>query len=111
MRVGELRHRISVTRQNEVEDGEGGFTKTPVTVCYRTPAHVEPLSGRQLERAQQVDPRTTHRVTVRYQRDIEVRHALTYHDPWKGDRMFEILWVEDVDERHRELRLLCVEAA
>ena|SRR5690242_19897475 len=110
VRSGGYRHRISIQRSNEIPDGRGGFTTQIVTVCSRIAALVEPLAGLALVRAQQIDPRNTYAVTMRYQNDISARQTLIYHARG-GDKTFEITSVNDDEEMHRELNLLCKEAA
>ncbi len=111
MRAGGLRHRVTITGAAEVTDGHHGFVDTPVTVARRVPAKVNVLSGRELDRAQQIDPRSTHEVRLRYRTGVKAGQALTYHDGRAGDRPFEIVAPpQDVDELHRELQLLCREA-
>lgn len=113
MQAGELRHRITVTQKVEVSDGHFGFQHetSPVPNATRMPAFVETLIGRELDRAQQIDPRITHRVTVRYMTGLKSGQALTYHDGRQGDRPFEIVAPpQDADEGQRELQLLCREA-
>lgn len=113
MRAGELRHRVTVWKALEVDDTHGGFQPGGDVALYaRLPARVDPLSGRELERAQQIEPRTTHRIVLRYRPDITAGLTLTYHDDFRGDRDFEIVAPPlDPGERHRDLELLCREAA
>lgn len=113
--AGDLRHRVTVTTVIEVSDGHDGLVDTPVTVWTRVPARVNPLVGRDLENARQIDPRISHEVTLRYWKayptDLDGGRAkLVYHD--LADREFEIISPPvDVDERHIELKLLCKELA
>jgi SPP1 family predicted phage head-tail adaptor len=112
MRAGELRHRVTVTGQTETDDGHGGTQYAPVIVCARVPAQVTPLSGRELDQAQQIDPRSTHQVRLRYRTDVKAGQTVTYHDDRRGDRPFEIVAPpQDMNELHRDLHLLCREAA
>lgn len=112
MRAGRLRDRITVTGKTEVKTSHFGFDETPVTVASRIPADVEELSGRELERARQIDPRTTHTVRVRFRDDLAAGQTVTYHDGRRGDRDFEIVAPpRDPASMHRELVLLCREAA
>lgn len=113
--AGALRQRVTVQTVTEVSDGHDGYTDTTVTVHARIPARVQPLMGRDLERARQIDPRISHEVCLRYWRayatDLDGgRVTLVYHD--HADRRLEVIGPPiDVDERHVELRLLCREAA
>lgn len=111
MRAGELRHRVTIKSTVETDDGHHGFDETTTVVASRAPASVEPLSGRELERAHQIEPRTTHRVRLRYRAGLKAGQALTFHTA-AGDREFEIVAPPiDVDERRRELHLMCKENA
>jgi SPP1 family predicted phage head-tail adaptor len=111
MRAGRLRHRVTIRSATEVPDGHHGFTDAPVVVANRIPANVETLTGKELDEAQQIDPRSTHSVLIRYRTGVKAGQALTYHDGRDGDRPFEIVAPpQDADERHRELTLLCKEA-
>ena len=110
MRAGVLRHRVTITRMVETSDGHHGLDETAATVAARVPACVMPLSGRALERAQQIDPRTTHQVDLRHRTGLATGQAVTYHDPDDGDRTFEIVAPPiDLAEGRRTLRLLCKE--
>jgi SPP1 family predicted phage head-tail adaptor len=110
MRAGNLRHRVTVLDRSEVADGHGGFTQQQTTVCEIW-ASVQPLGGKELNRAQQVDPRMSHRVMLRYRTDILTRHILVYHDPRRGDRELSIVAPPmDVGERHLAIELRCSEA-
>ena len=109
--AGVLRHRISLTKMVEVDDGHGGFEEMPVIVASRLPAEVEPLAGRDLQYAQQIEARATYRVRIRFHPDVTSEQTLTYHDDRCGDRTFEIVAPPlDVGERHWEQQLLCREA-
>lgn len=113
LHAGELRQRISIQRRSESSDGHDGVTETWATTFSRWPARVTPLTGRDLVNAQQIDPRLSHEVRVRYWAAYPTdlaggRARLLYHDV--ADRTFEIVGPpRDVDERHRELRMLCRE--
>ena len=112
MRAGRLRDRITVTGKTETRDSHFGFTETSVTVASRIPADVEELSGRELERARQIDPRTTHAVRTRFRADFAAGQTVTHHDGHRGDRAFEIVAPpRDPASMHRELVLFCREAA
>jgi SPP1 family predicted phage head-tail adaptor len=111
MQAGPLRQRVTIVSKTEIKTPQFGFREEPVVIATRAPASVEPLSGRELEQAQQIAPRTTHRVTIRYRTGIKAGQQVTYHDGRQGDRAFEIVAPPlDPDEAHRKLELLCREA-
>jgi SPP1 family predicted phage head-tail adaptor len=115
MQAGEYRHRVSLQNTAEVSDGHDGLTESLTTVMARVPARVRPLAGRDLERAQQIDKRISHEVTLRYWRTYRTeldggRARLIYHDTI--DRTLHVVGAPiDVDERHEDLTVLCREAA
>jgi len=103
MRIGDLRHRVTIQKTVETDDE----LKTPavnwedvVTVW----AAVEPLSGREYILAHNVNAEITARIRIRYRPGITPGMRVLY----KG-RVFDIQAVIDVGERHRELHLMCVE--
>lgn len=112
-------HRVTVQERTETADGHGGFTETWSTLHPRIPAKVEPLQGRDLERARQIDPRVSSAVTVRFWRNYPTeldggRARLVYHPSSLSteDRTFEIVAPPvDLDEQHEALRMLVREAA
>jgi len=117
VRAGELHHRVTIQVPLEATDGHDGSTQTWVPVQQRIPARVRPLQGRDLERAHQIDPRTSHEVTTRFWRHYRHdtrggRCRVLYHGHDLEDRVFEVVAPAiDVDEAHTEVRMLCREAA
>lgn len=112
MRAGMLRHRVTILAYAaEVADGHGGFTDgAATTIASRIPACVEPLTGRELERAMQIDPRAAFGVTLRFRSDVTVRQQVVFHDPDLGDQTFEVTSVRNEGQMRRELQLDCKEA-
>lgn len=116
MRGGELRQRVSILAATETSDGHDGKVKAyGTTVRRRIAANVQPLQGRDLERARQIDPRLSHLITLRYWRDYvdELkggRNRIVYHD--LADRTFEIVGPPvDTEEAHVQIVQTCKEAA
>lgn len=114
MDAGALRQRVTLQARTETSDGHDGLTETWANVSpIRRAAKVEPLQGRDLESAKQVDPRISHKVTLRYWRaypdDLDGGRArLVYHDV--NDRTFELVSPPiDVAERHEWLKMFCRE--
>lgn len=111
MRAGSLRHRVTLRKRAETDDGHGGFADAPTVVARRIPASVEPLLSVVRDRNAQIDPRATHRVVLRYRTGVDSGLEVIYHDQRRGDRTFEIVGKPvDPDERQRELQLHCMEA-
>ena len=104
MRIGKLRHRITIERVVETQDADGAVIETWST--YATiQASIEPISGREYFAAQSTQADVTHRIGIRYLSGIVPKMRVKY-----GSRIFDILSVINVNERNRELQLMCRES-
>jgi SPP1 family predicted phage head-tail adaptor len=71
---------------------------------------IEPLSGRELWQAQQVQADVTHRIRLRYFAGLHPKHRFAKAEPKLGTtRIFSILGTPNPDERKREQLCLCKE--
>lgn len=107
MIAGKLRHRVYIQRATEAANTYGEMVKTWASI-YRVWASVEPLTGRELERAQQVSAEATTRVKIRYTDDVTVGDRILFGT--YDQRVFEINAIVNPDERNVELHLFCSEA-
>lgn len=103
MQAGRLRHRVTIQQPVETRNAFGEAIKTWSTVATIY-ASVEPLSGREMFDAEQVQSEISHRVRLRYRSGLTTRMRLLY-----GSRVLHIQAVIDVKERHQELQLMCRE--
>lgn len=103
MRIGSLRHRITIQKFDKVDDGGGGYEETWVAVATVS-ASVSPLQGKERYEAQQIQSSLSHKIKMRYRDGILPTMRVLF-----GARIFNIISVIDPDERHRELDLLCEE--
>lgn len=76
----------------------------PKTVC-KAWVSIELLSGRKLERANQVAAEATHMVEAIWMESLKDARWFEYNG-----RRFEINWLENVDERNRTASMLVKEA-
>lgn len=100
MRAGELRHRVRVQEKVITRDAIGGEMitwKDRGTVW----AEVEPLAGRELFAAQQIQPEATMRFGLRYWSEIKSEWQVIWQE-----QTFDVLSVIDVGARRRKLQLL-----
>jgi SPP1 family predicted phage head-tail adaptor len=104
VRAGQLRQRIDIQTVALTADGAGGATEAWSNFVTGIYAHVEPLSGRELFQAQQVNDELTHKITARYYPGITSKMRVKY-----GARTFLIESIVDAEERHRSLELMCKE--
>lgn len=110
MNAGELRHRVTVNRLNESRTTRGGTALLAPTALYaRVPAFVSPLSGRELERAREIDPRISYSVFLRFVEGIKAQQQVIYH-AFDGERVLEVVSPPVTDEKSRTMTLMCREA-
>jgi SPP1 family predicted phage head-tail adaptor len=101
--AGKLRHAVTVQSVTDGTGTRGAPTKTAATFAT-TWASIEPLSGAELWRAQQVSAEVTHRVLLRHLSGVTPKMRIKY-----GSRTLEVVSVLNLEERDRELELLCRE--
>lgn len=105
MQAGKLSHRIKLQQMTgaggQDSTGQPQETWTDVAEVW---AAVEPIRGREYFAAQQVNAETTHRVRIRYLVGVTPMMRILF-----GARVLRIEAVINVDERNRELQLMCVE--
>ena len=105
MRSGALRKRVMI--QKPVAGGPDALNERTFTWTDEQKIWVGilPQSGREFYRAQQVNAAVTHLVSARYRTGLDATKRLVL----SGSRVLDIDGVLDVDERHEELLLTCVE--
>lgn len=103
MQAGKLRHRIDIQRPAGGEDTYGAPDEA-WDLFLTAHASVEPRSGLERTEDQAVAAEVTHVVRIRYREGVTPDMRVKF-----GDRVLEIESVVDVDERGRELVLLCKE--
>ena len=105
MRAGELRHRITIQHLVEVIDQHN--TPNMVWQDFATVwAAVEPIRGREYIQTKNTQSELTVRIRIRYYAGINATMRVVY-----GSRMFNIADVIDIEERHKEMHLMCVEVS
>lgn len=103
MQGGRLRHRLTIQEPIDTRNHLNELVRTWSTWATVYGA-VEPLRGQEFFDAEQVQGELWHRVRVRY-REGYTTHMRILH----LDRVLQIQAVIDVEERHREMQLMCRE--
>jgi SPP1 family predicted phage head-tail adaptor len=103
MRIGDLRHRVTLQKKTITEDALKQQSEAWVSVATVWAA-VEPLSGREYFAAKQVNAEISVRITIRYRKGITPDMRVVF-----GDRAFEVLSVVNPKERCESLVLMCRE--
>ena len=116
--AGAFPHRVSVQVRTEASDGHRGLTETWATRHRRWSARVVELSGRDLERARQIDPRIAIDVRLRfwsaYREDLDGgRTRLVYHPTADSDedRALDIITPPAQIVDREEVQVLCKDVA
>jgi len=107
MRVGNLRHRITIEENTPTEDAAGQPIESWSTLdgFSNVPAEVMETGGSETLRGKQVSATATHVVRLRYAPGVTTEHRIT----WEG-RTLNIEQARNPDGRRIELWLECTEA-
>jgi head-tail adaptor len=95
-----------------VPDGAGGYTETWAALNPPTAwVALDALASADMERltADTIVASGTHQVTLPYHPGVTVETRLTYVDPDRGPRVFQVLGLRDPNEARRELVLVAAE--
>lgn len=104
MRAGTLRHRVTFQTRVTTQDEYGAPADTWTDAFANIAASIEPLSGRELLAAQAVQNESQLRVKIRFVSGIVPGMRIMFNS-----RIFNIIHISNIDERNRELHLLCSE--
>ena len=104
MRVGELRHRVSIQTQVETSDGMGGSVISWSDVYNDVPAAIWPLSANERLDSMKLELQTTHKIRIRYLSGLTADNRIVF-----GSRTFNIISIINADERNRQLDILATE--
>jgi SPP1 family predicted phage head-tail adaptor len=103
MRAGTMNRRVVVQRATETQGTTGELATTWVDVATVW-ASITPMKGDELYRAQQVNARLSHRVSMRFRDGVTPKMRLSY-----GARLLQIEECINIREEGVELQLLCSE--
>jgi SPP1 family predicted phage head-tail adaptor len=104
MRSGRLRHFAIIERQDTTPDTYGQLENIWTTIADRS-VSVEPLNGREYFNASGERSEVTTRIRMRY--DSETAQIKPYDRITIGDAVYDIVSVINVQQRNRELVLMC----
>lgn len=99
MDAGKLNRRVEVMQRSQVSDGSGGF-EDALVLFKKVWSNIQPLSGREFWQAQQAQAEISHKVTIRYMKDVNRTHVLKFND-----KEYDIQYIINVDEANRFLEL------
>lgn len=103
--IGKMRHRVVVYAITQVDDGNGGFTRSdpsPATEIATIWADVQPISAREQQWGMKYQEVVTHRVITRYNALVLAGYPVK-HD----NRYLYIVDIVDTDQRKEFMTLIC----
>lgn len=103
MKIGNLRHRVSLQQKTITEDALKQQSETWMNIATVW-AVIEPLSGREYFAAKQINAEISVRITLRYLPGVTTEVRAVF-----GGRIFEVLSVVNPEERCESLILMCKE--
>ena len=103
IRAGRMRQRITLQTVTENRGVDGSITSSWADTATVW-AVAEPLEGREYWAAQQVNAERTTKFRIRYRSGVVPKMRVSY-----DSRTFDIVSVVNVEERDRELVLMCEE--
>jgi len=103
MRIGELRHRVTLRKKEIAEDAlkQQSEVWTDIATVW---ARIEPLSGREYFAARQENAEVTAKITIRYRKDVTPDMRAV-----SEGRVFDVLSMINPEERNISLVLMCKE--
>ena len=101
---GQMRSRVALQARTETPDGSDDYTQAHSTVASVWAA-VEGIGGGKYIAGQQVEQRTTHRVTIRFRSDFQTWNYVLLPD---GRRLI-VRDKSDPDDTKRFLEMSCEE--
>jgi SPP1 family predicted phage head-tail adaptor len=112
MHAGPLRHRVRLYRRILSRQGSGAMVNSYQEVATVW-ASIEPLRGDEFFAGQQVQGKTWTRIRIRYRpgitRTMQVQHTVEDGGSPELVRKYDVEALVDMDNRHQELHLMCVE--
>ncbi|MEN6473766.1 MAG: phage head closure protein [Syntrophaceae bacterium] len=107
MNTSELKHQITIQAPSLTPDGSGGFTTTWTAKAANIWAAIWPVSAKETIKNGQVSGEITHRIRIRYRRDVQADWRVKF-----GNRYFNIAAPPINPNMDNEwLDLVCKEAA
>lgn len=102
MRSGRLRHKVDIQQPVETQNSYGEPEVAWANVVEDVWASIEPFRGREYFAAKQFNAEIEARVVMRYRSDVTAKMRVVH-----GSNEYYIDSVINVDERNRELQLMC----
>lgn len=104
IRPEQLKHTVSIQQQSATQDSYGEPVDTWTDVLTGIYAFVDPTGGNEFYAAQKINAEATYNVWLRYASGIKPSMRVVY-----GNKYFNIMYVQNIEERNKWIRLVCKE--
>lgn len=107
-----MRQRVSLQSKSVTSDGGGSAAVTDWTTFATVYASIDPQSGQERLFGDQLQEPITHKITIRFRRDVNFGNRIVYTANFAGStytRTFNIKRVINVETKNKYTELLCVE--
>jgi len=82
MRIGDKNKRVDIEAPTQVPDGMGGFQVAFTTIASSVAASIWPVSAAEIIAANAPGMVITHRIRMRFRKDIKSNWRLRYHNTY-----------------------------
>jgi len=104
MQAGKLRNCGKIQQETITRGSDGAEIASWTDLYTNVRSAIEPQTGREYYTSKQVFAEMTDLLTIRYHSGLtqKMRYIL-------GTRVFDIMEIRDIENRHREMQLVCKE--
>lgn len=102
MEAGKLRHRIDIESPEHSRDEDGNNVTVWEALYESVPAEIINTGGSETINGKQVQADASTKITIRYLPGISSRHRIKHNQ-----QIWNITFVDNIDQRNRELVLTC----
>lgn len=103
MDIGRLKHRITFQALSQSKNEYGEIVEEWLDI-KTVWAEIKPVSGNQFFAAKQINSEISHNVYIRYRTDLKPSMRIKFKD-----RVFEVLYLMNVNEDNRLMQIYCKE--
>jgi head-tail adaptor len=108
--AGKLRYVVTIEKNSAARTASGAPRQDSWSTVATVRAGISPLSGREAEAAQKIVAEANSKIVMRFVPGIVPEMRVNFFDRRiQATRLFDILNVNDVEEKHMDLVLLCLE--
>jgi SPP1 family predicted phage head-tail adaptor len=107
MRAGQMRHQVTIESSSISQSSTGATTTTWAAFATDIWAAIEPISGRELFSAQQVQSNLSTRIRIRHLAGVHEKMRVKYVNRDAETVYYDIESVIPLNERGAEMHLMC----